>query len=250
LATGEPGQVAPPCFADPNRASCFGRTRRRVHPGRPPAQAGHGRSTGSLAPTPPHQAPSGVDGGRPGRSPDNNGQQDPPSGRPRTVGRSATGSPCRRDEAKPLDVVPGAGPRAGTPSGAGTGRVGGIERQRGNPPGTVPATKVAGQGSTNPQPRWLASRGGASPRGKPATQGTTAERTDPGPRAKHGGGAPTPQPVEIPMASSPRLQAFKGRSPREHRAVVRWQHQAGATDSSADESLEVGRPGKAVRVDT
>jgi hypothetical protein len=52
------------------------------------------------------------------------------------------------------------------------------------------------------------------------------------------------------MTPSSREQAFEGRSPREHRAYVEWQHPTNATDSSADESLEVERPVESGHVDT
>jgi len=50
------------------------------------------------------------------------------------------------------------------------------------------------------------------------------------------------------MADDPCIKrtAFKGRSPREHRAVVEWKHPANATDSSADESLEVEETGQPI----
>jgi hypothetical protein len=50
------------------------------------------------------------------------------------------------------------------------------------------------------------------------------------------------------MTPSAWRQTFEGRSPREHRAQVGWQHAASATDSSADESPEVERTGTTRRV--
>jgi hypothetical protein len=51
------------------------------------------------------------------------------------------------------------------------------------------------------------------------------------------------------MTSSSRNQIFNGRSPREHRAQVRLKYQAGATDSSADESPEVEKTGGTYHAD-
>lgn len=74
-----------------------------------------------------------------------------PSGADGTVGECATESPRDHDEDRPLDVVPGAVPsgsallREQVPVGSAA-----HERQRGNPPGTVPATKVARSGTHGP----------------------------------------------------------------------------------------------------
>jgi hypothetical protein len=44
--------------------------------------------------------------------------------------------------------------------------------------------------------------------------------------------------------------AFNGTSPREYRARVEWKHPTSATDSSADESLEVEREGDTYPAET
>jgi hypothetical protein len=82
-----------------------------------------------------------------------------PSGANGNVGESETGSPRDHDEQKPLDVVPGVGPRVDTPSGAGAGRVGGSR---------TPAGQLAGHDASHEngsvrdertcRSRWLASR--------------------------------------------------------------------------------------------
>jgi len=108
----------------------------------------------------------------------------------------------------------------------------------------VPATKVVRSGT-----QGLASHAGSparrvnSPRETPALQEPTAKRTSLGSDARHGDGAHAPEPVGAPMTPSPWGQAFKGRSPREHRAPVEWQHTASATDSSADENPEAEQTG-------
>jgi hypothetical protein len=124
-----------------------------------------------------------------------------------------------------------------------------LERQQGNLPGTAPATKVVWSGTNGPARRAAtlptpSGEGvGTSEAGfgqqASTPQDSTAERTSLGPPGMHGKGAPTPGPVVIPMAPASWRQTFEGRSPREHRARDTWQHGSSATDSSADESLEV-----------
>jgi hypothetical protein len=164
---------------------------------RPPAQAGCGRRRRANEPTHPDERLRAHVAGKPGASPDATGPPEVPSGTLGDVGRSATESPRDHDADRPLDVVPGVGPsgsalpREQVPVGSAASG-----RQRGNPPGTVPATKVVGQGRTDLQTQLARQQGGLRPTQESTTQVSTAEPESLDSEAEHGEGAPTPGPVD------------------------------------------------------
>jgi hypothetical protein len=164
-ATGEPGQVAPPRSATPERANasawrddgsagsgpCLGRTW--------PPQVGQGTDeleTNTLG----WDAPEDQEGPRTGTvSPKE------PQGADGDVGESATRSPRDHDVDSHWMWYLASAPRVDTPSGAGAGRVGGTRKPAGQPAGRG-ASHEGGlvREARTCKPSWLASRVGLGPR--------------------------------------------------------------------------------------